>query len=112
MHETLSGVLPSQAEMELDVIGSANVTVTDGQDFIGQMVDYRAGYGISNRLLRDLSQANEVCIAFLFVCVQNYPLIFLTQTVCGCRMKFLIISANIQKNVINIICILEIIVII
>jgi hypothetical protein len=53
MHETLSGLPPSQAEMELDVIGWVNVA--DGQDFIALMVDYSAGYGISNRLLRDLS---------------------------------------------------------
>jgi hypothetical protein len=49
MHKTLSRVLPSQAQMQLDVIEWVNVA--DSQDVIAQMVDYRAGYGISNRVI-------------------------------------------------------------
>jgi hypothetical protein len=69
MHESLARVVPSQSQMHLDVIGRVNIAY--GQDFIAHMVDYRAWYGIDNRLLRDLSQANEVRTALLFVCVQN-----------------------------------------
>jgi hypothetical protein len=82
MHESLARVDNSQAQMHLDVIGWANIV--DGQDFIAHMVDYRAGYGIGNRLLRDLSQANEVHTALLFVCTQNH----LLRTVSGAARRY------------------------
>ncbi len=84
MHESLARIVPSQAQMHLDVIGWVNVAY--GEDFIAHMVDCRAGNGIGNRLLRDLSQANEVRTALLCVCVQKYPLSLLTQIV-GCSRK-------------------------
>ncbi len=85
MHESLARVVPSQAQMHLDVVGWVNAA--DGEDFNAHMVDYRAWKGIGNRLLRDLSQANEVRTALLFVCVQKYPLSLLTQTVGCIRIK-------------------------
>ncbi len=85
MRESLARVDPSQAQMHLDIIGWVNIA--DGQDFIAHMVDYSAGYGIGNRLLRDLSQANEVRTALLFVCTQNYLLRPFIQTVWHSRMK-------------------------
>jgi hypothetical protein len=85
VHESLARVVPSQAQMHLDVIVRVNIAY--GLDFIAHMVDYRAGYGIGNRLLRDLSQANDIRTALIFVCVRNYLLSLSTQTVGCSRIK-------------------------
>ena len=83
MHESLARVVPSQAQIHLDVIRRVNIAYD--QDFIAHMVDYCAGYGLGNRLLRDLSQANDIRTALLFVYVQNYPLqVSLSTETVGC----------------------------
>jgi hypothetical protein len=57
--------------MQLHVIGGVNVAA--GQHFIAHMVDldYRDRHCTRYCLLYYLSQANEVGIEFLFVCLQE-----------------------------------------
>ena len=85
MHESLARVVPSQAQIHLDVIRRVNIAYD--QDFIAHMVDFCAWYGIDTRLLRDLSQSNDIRTVLLFVRVQNNPLSLSTQTLGCSRIK-------------------------
>ena len=79
IHETLSAVIASQAEVFLHFFLGLNIAWS--QHFLAEIVDHLSVNAVPNKLLGSLSSSNEVGTAFLWVCFQYNFCRFFVQTV-------------------------------